>query len=71
MIKKLEMVFKNSNNSNVTLSVEDPRDDINSTEVQAAMNDIVGKNVFESKTGKVVSVSSARIITTEVTELEV
>lgn len=71
MNKKLQMIFKNSNNSNVTITVDNPRDDIDSIEVQDAMNSIVEKGVFESKTGKVVAISSAKIITTEVTELDV
>ncbi len=71
MTKKLQMVFKNSNNSNITLSIEDPRDDVNALEVKTAMDQIVVKDVFESKTGKIASALSAKIIATEITELEI
>lgn len=69
--KRLQMVFKNEGNSNVTLTVDDPREDITSDEVKTAMETIVEKDVFKSKTGRIVSVHEAKIVSTQVTKLEV
>ena len=69
--KRLQMIFKNQGNSNVTITVDEPRDNITSEEVKLAMETIIAKDVFRTKSGKIVSIHGAKIISTEVTELEV
>ena len=71
MNTKLQMVFKNQNNSNITISVDDPREDLTGLEVKTAMDTIVAGEVFESRTGKIVSAESAKIVTTEIRDLEI
>lgn len=71
MNTKLQMVFKNQNNSNITISLDDPREDLTGEEVKTAMETIVAGEVFESKTGKVVAAASAKIVTTEIRDLEI
>ncbi|AFS77309.1 hypothetical protein DUF2922 [Gottschalkia acidurici 9a] len=69
--EKLQLIFKNESNSNVTLTVEDPSNELTELEVKAAMEDIVSEDVFRTKTGNIVSISRAKIVTTETRELEV
>ena len=45
--KKLVMVFKNSVGKNVTISIEDPKDNLTEEQIKTAMDLIVEKNVFK------------------------
>lgn len=65
----LRMVFLNQGNNNVTLSLDNPRNNLTAAEVQAAMDTIIAKNIFTSSGGDLVSKVSARIIDTTTTEL--
>jgi len=51
------------------MSVDDPREDLTPAEVQAVMDDVIAKNIFNSSGGDLVSVKSAEVITTNVNEL--
>lgn len=44
--KKLVMVFKNSVGKNVSISIDDPKDNITETEIKTTMELIVEKNIF-------------------------
>jgi hypothetical protein len=63
------MTFLNQGNKNVTLSLDNPRDDVTAAEVQAAMDLIIARNIFTSTSGDLVSKVNARIIDTTTTEL--
>ena len=65
----LRMVFLNQGNNNVTLSLDNPRNNLTAAEVQAAMDTIIAKNIFTSSGGDLVSKVSAKIIDTTTTEL--
>jgi len=67
--KTLQMIFLNAANGRVTISVVDPKDDITSTEVETAMNDIIAGNVINSTGGDLAALVGARIVTRQVTEL--
>ena len=45
--KKLVMVFKNSVGKNVSISIDDPKDNITETEIKTTMELIVEKNIFK------------------------
>lgn len=66
---RLEMVFKNQLDKKTTISIDSPRDDLTEAEVSAAMNDIILKNIFNSSGGDLVAIAGARIVTTDVQEL--
>ena len=70
MTKNLEMIFRNSAGKTARLSVQEPKEDITPVEVQADMEDIVAKNIFDTAGGDMLEAVSARIITREVVELE-
>ena len=69
--RKLYMYFKNSNDNTVSLSIDDPREDLTALEVKAAMSDIVMADVLESSTGKITSAYAAKVVEQTVTELEI
>ncbi|WP_427338020.1 DUF2922 domain-containing protein [Caloranaerobacter sp. DY30410] len=68
---KLEMIFKNQLDKKTTISIDNPRDDLTEEQVSAAMNEIILKNVFSSSGGDLVAIAGARIVTTDVQELNV
>lgn len=61
MAKTLEMVFRNESGKEVTLNVADPREDLTLAEVRTVMEDIIAKQIFESKTGDLAQIVEARI----------
>lgn len=62
----LQMIFKNEQGGNFTLTVYDPREDVTEAEISEAMNEIVTRNIFASNGGELKSKVAARIVTREV-----
>ncbi|MFO7887400.1 MAG: DUF2922 domain-containing protein [Eubacteriales bacterium] len=69
MSTRLRMSFLNALNRTTSMSIDDPREDLTPAEVQAVMDDVIAKNIFNSSGGDLVSVKSAEVITTNVNEL--
>jgi hypothetical protein len=67
--KTLQMIFLNANNARVTISVAEPKDDLTSTEVEEAMDEIINQNIINSTGGDLVQVVGARLVTRQVVEL--
>ncbi|EIW20897.1 MULTISPECIES: DUF2922 domain-containing protein [Pelosinus] len=61
MAKTLEMVFRSEGGKEVTLSIADPKENLTLAEVTTVMEDIIAKQVFESKTGDLSQIVEARI----------
>ncbi len=71
MIKKrLEMTFRNANDGRANISVDEPKDDLTSEEIEGVMEEIIEKGVFYSGGGDLVEIIGARIVTTEVEDIE-
>lgn len=68
--RRLEMVFKNQKDKTSRLSIDNPREDITESDIRTAMENIVATNIFETADGDLVSVVSARIVSTDVEEFE-
>ncbi|SHH80974.1 Protein of unknown function [Caloranaerobacter azorensis DSM 13643] len=68
---KLEMIFKNQLDKKTTISVDNPKDDLTEEEVSAAMNEIILKKIFSSSGRDLVAIAGARIVTTNVQELNI
>ncbi|KPU26397.1 hypothetical protein TR13x_10285 [Caloranaerobacter sp. TR13] len=68
---RLEMIFKNQLDKRTTISIDNPRDDLTDMEVSTAMNEIILKNIFNSSGGDLVAIAGARIVTTNVQELNI
>lgn len=67
--KTLQMIFSNVNNTRVTISVAEPKDDLTPTEVEEAMDEIINQNIINSTGGDLVQVVGARLVTRQVVEL--
>ena len=65
----LRMAFLSQTGRNVTMSLDNPRNDLTAAEVQAAMDLIIARNIFTSTGGDLVSKVNARVIDTTTTEL--
>ena len=69
MKKTLEMVFRDLFGKEHVLTLPDPKDGISAAEVQVAMETIVAKNIFSTKSGDMVQAVEARIRVVDVTAL--
>lgn len=65
--KKLVMIFRNSAGKNVTISIDDPKDDLTEEQIKTAMGLIVEKNVFKKNDYALVEAVEAQIVTTQTT----
>ncbi|MFA5525116.1 MAG: DUF2922 domain-containing protein [Tissierellales bacterium] len=68
--KRLEMVFKNQKDKNSRLSLDNPREDVTEVDIKGTMDTIVASNIFDTADGDLVAVVSARIVSTDVQEIE-
>ena len=57
--KKLIMSFLTSDDKKVSLSVDNPREDITETEIKSAMDLVVEKNIFAPNGGNIVATVEA------------
>ena len=65
MDKEVELIFKTSLDGQFPINVPDPREDLTLAIAKAAMQMIIDKNVFMTKTGELVGIIEARIHTSE------
>ena len=56
--KKLIMTFKSSDDKKVSISVDNPREDLTENEIKEAMDTIIDKNIFSPNGGSLVSAVS-------------
>ena len=62
---KLVMTFKNRIGKNVTLSIDDLRDDLTEEQIKAAMELIIEKNIFKKNNHTLVEAVDAQIINSQ------
>lgn len=63
----LFMTFKNALGNSCTISLDDPRDDIQEKEIIDLMKLIISKNVFQPKGYDMITPVSAKIVNAETT----
>ena len=68
--KRLVMTFLTGIGRKVSLSVDDPREDLTEAEVVAAMQLIVEKNVFAPYGSSFSSAVEAKVVSTDTTEYD-
>ena len=68
--KRLIMTFKTTDDKKVSLSVDNPREDITEAEIKAVMDLIVEKNIFAPSGEDIISAKEAKIVQTETTEFD-
>lgn len=60
---KLEMIFLSADNKKLTLAVDDPKPDLESFEVEGAMNSIIENGIFTVSGSDIIEIENARIVT--------
>lgn len=68
MAKTLELIFETAAGKAVTLSVEDPRENLATPELLAGMQTIIAQNIFEVEGSPFILAKGARIIERNVAE---
>ena len=68
--KKLIISFLTSDDRKVSLSVDNPIEDITETEIKSAMDLVVEKNIFAPNGGNIVSTVEAKVVVTDTTEYD-
>ncbi|GAB6179387.1 DUF2922 domain-containing protein [Desulfotomaculum defluvii] len=69
MSRTLELIFVNATGGKVTLRVADPKETLTEVEVKTAMEQIVAKDIFSSTGGSLVGIAGARIVSRDVSEI--
>ena len=59
--KRLVMTFKTTDDKKVSLSVDNPREDITESEIKDAMDLVVSKNIFAPNGADIVSAVEAKV----------
>ena len=68
--KKLMMTFKTDEDKNISISLDDPRQNLTEQEIQNAMNIILNNDIFYPNGETLVSLVSAKIVETGTTEFD-
>ena len=68
--KRLVMTFKTTDDKNVSLSVDNPREDITESEIKDAMDLVVSKNIFAPNGADIVSAVEAKVVVTDTTSYD-
>jgi len=67
LTKRLLMTFKDEDEKKISLSVDDPREDISEAEIKAVMDLIVAKNIFAPNGMDLVAAIEAKVVVTDTT----
>ena len=67
---KLLMVFKNTLGNSFTITIDDPRDDLEEQEIVDAMELIKSKNIFQPKGYDIAPCVSAKVVSSNTTEYD-
>jgi hypothetical protein len=69
MTIRLTMSFINEAERTTSYTIDDPKEGITEAEVQAVMEDMISRNIFNTSGGDLKSIASARVTTTSVNQL--
>ena len=68
--KKLVMTFKSSDDKKISISVDDPRENLTENEIKEAMDTIIEKNIFSPNGASLVESVSAKVVLTDTTDYD-
>ena len=68
--KKLIMSFLTSDDKKVSLSVDNPREDLSEEEIKSAMELIIDKNIFAPNGEDLAALVSAKVVQTDTTNYD-
>ena len=69
MAKTLQLNFETANGKRMMLTVDEPREDLTSVQVEAAMQEVINAGIFGVDDSLIESAISARVVERTVTEL--
>jgi len=67
--KTLRMVFRNQEGKNVTISLDNPRENLTAAEIEAAMDMVIARNIFTSSGGDLVTKQDIKVISNTTNDL--
>ena len=65
--KKIVMYFKKTNGKNMSITIEDPKDDVTEEQIKTAMDLVVSKDIFVKGDYGIESAVKAQVVTTNTT----
>ena len=68
--KRLVMTFKTDDDKKISLSVDDPREDVSEAEIKSAMDLVVDKNIFAPGGADIVEAIEAKVVVTDTTSYD-
>ena len=68
--KRLIMTFKTDDDKKISLSVDDPREDVSEAEIKSAMDLVVAKNIFAPGGCDIVEALEAKVVVTDTTSYD-
>ena len=68
--KKLVMTFKSSDDKKVSITVDNPREDLEENEIKEAMDTIIEKDIFSPNGWSLVSIVCAKVVQTDTTDYD-
>jgi hypothetical protein len=71
MAKTLELQFATEMGGTARITIDNPKEPIDTATVKASMNQIIAAGVFFSPTGNLVSVKGVRVVERNVTDYEI
>jgi hypothetical protein len=71
MAKTLELQFATEMGGTARITIDNPKEPIDTATVKASMNQIIASGVFFSPTGNLVSVKGVRVVERNVTDYEI
>ena len=67
---KLMMTFKTDEDKNTSISIDDPRENLNEAEIKNVMQLILQKDIFSINGASIVDIVEAKIVQTGTTEFD-
>lgn len=64
------MKFDTGNGKTMTLTVEEPKENLTPTEIEGVMQTIITSNIFHHNGSSLMAINQARIVERTVTEIE-
>ena len=68
--KKLVMTFKTTEDKKVSISVDNPREDLSEDEIKTAMELIIDKSIFSPNGEELAALVSAKVVQTDTTNYD-
>ena len=68
--KKLMMTFKTDEDKNTSISIDDPRENLNEGEIKNVMQLILEKDIFSINGASIVDLVEAKIVQTDTQEFD-